>query len=110
MQKAIMDGYADLANPIYSPQYNTHRARTTSVQMTVHAKDGAPADAYAEVQVSNNATEWFTSATLETKGTGLQFDGGPYEALWNYTRIKLTKSPEKVDGKGIVEINVIFRE
>lgn len=110
MQLVIKDGFADAATPLYSSQINTQRARTTSVQMVVRAQTGADAVATAEVQVSNNSVDWFTAASLETKGTDHQTDGGPYEALWNYTRVKVTKTPAKVDGKGIVDVYMIFRE
>lgn len=110
MQIVIKDGFATTGAPLYSSQINTQRARTTSVQMVVRAQDDAEAVATAEVQVSNNSIDWFTAASLETKGTGQQTDGGPYEALWNYTRVVLTKSPAKVNNKGIVDVFMIFRE
>ena len=107
----ITDGYATSANPLYSKIINTSKARTTSVQMIVRAADGASAVAKAFVQVSNNQTDWFNLAELDTTGTGHQTDGGPYEALWNYTRVQLYTTPARdVEGKGIVDVVLINRE
>ncbi|MGL4523024.1 MAG: hypothetical protein ACRCWQ_10775 [Bacilli bacterium] len=108
MQKIITNAKVINGNIIYSPVFYTGRAKRTSVQMVVNSTSAQDSDAKAYIQVSNNGEEWFNVAILETDGTGLQKDGGPYEALWEYTRILIEKTPEH--GPGRVNVYATIRE
>ena len=93
---------------ILSPTINTGKSKRTSVQMTINSTSGEDSDARAIIQVSNDGNEWFNLGVLETTGTGIQKDGGPYEALWEYTRIRIESTP--AHGEGRVNIYIATRE
>lgn len=99
----VKDGKAILSQTLY-----TGKTKRTSVQMTVDSQPNEDSTAKAYIQVSNDGKQWFNLGVIETSGTGPQKDGGPYEALWEYTRILLEKTPEF--GVGRVNIYVATRE
>ncbi|MGL5307649.1 MAG: hypothetical protein ACRC9Y_16185 [Aeromonas veronii] len=97
-----------LGRAILSPVIYTGKTKRTSVQMSVNSEVGEQSSAKAFIQVSNNNIDWFNLGVLETTGTGPQKDGGPYEALWEYTRILLESTP--TEGKARVNIYVSTRD
>lgn len=108
MQHIIKNAKVEGGVEIYSPILYTGKTKRTSIQMTVDSNSAQDSNAKAFVQVSNNKTEWFNLGVLETTGTGIQKDGGPYEALWEWTRIRLDETPEH--GNGRVNIYITTRE
>lgn len=108
MQHLIKNAKVMGGVPILSPTVYTGRTKRTSIQMTVDSITGQESDARALIQVSNDGAQWFNLGVIETTGTGPQKDGGPYEALWEYTRLKLESTP--VNGDGRVNIYVTTRE
>lgn len=108
MQHVIKNAKVEGGKAILSPVIYTGKSKRTSVQMTVESMTGQDSSARAFIQVSNDGKEWFNLGILETTGTGPQKDGGPYESLWESTRIRLESSP--VDGNGRVNIYINTRE
>lgn len=108
MQHLIKNAKVEGGKAILSSVIYTGKIKRTSVQMTVDSLVGQDSTARAFIQVSNDGTEWFDLGIIETNGTGIQKDGGPYEALWEYTRIRLETTP--TIGKGRVNIYVTTRE
>lgn len=108
MQHLIRNAKVVGGRAILSPTFYTGKTKRTSVQMTVESAAGQESGAKAYIQVSNDGKQWFNLGVLETVGTGPQKDGGPYEALWEYTRIMLESTPEHGDGR--VNIYATTRE
>lgn len=108
MQHLIKNAKVVGGKSILSPTFYTGKTKRTSVQMTVDSQTGQDSSARAIIQVSNDGKQWFNLGIMETTGTGPQSDGGPYEALWEYTRIKLETTP--VDGNGRVNVYATTRE
>lgn len=108
MQHVIRNGKVEGGKVILSPSIYTGKTKRTSIQMTVDSTDAQDSDARAFIQVSNDNKQWFNLGVIETTGTGIQKDGGPYEALWEFTRIRLEKTP--ADGPGRVNIYISIRE
>lgn len=106
MQHVIKHASVMLGKMIYSQVIYTGKTKRTSVQMTTTVPDGAASDARAYIQVSNDRVNWFNLGILETTGTGIQKDGGPYEALWEYTRIMVERTPDN----GFVDVYMATRE
>lgn len=106
MQHIIKNATVKGGNPIFSQIIYTGKTKRTSVQMTVDSAVGADATARAYIQVSNDRETWFNLGILDTAGTGPQKDGGPYEALWEYTRIMLESTPPT----GRVNVYIATRE
>lgn len=108
MQHVIKNAKVEGGKAILSPVIYTGKIKRSSVQMTVDSMTGQDSTARAFIQVSNDGNEWFDLGIIETNGTGIQKDGGPYEALWEYTRIRLESTP--TTGNGRVNIYVTTRE
>lgn len=108
MQHVIRNGKVEGGRAILSPSVYSGKTKRTSVQMTVDSTAAQDSVARAFIQVSNDGKQWFNLGILETTGTGVQKDGGPYEALWEFTRIRLEQTPEH--GPGRVNIYVSTRE
>ena len=102
MQRILKNAICDPATGhsiILSYTLNTRGTRTTSIQMIATPIDSTlTASSNGWLEGSNDKTNWINIANLKTDGIGTQFDGGPFEALWDVMRFRLDKTTNcKVD-------------
>lgn len=53
-----------------------------------------PVRAIGFIEGSNDKKTWFPIARLIASGDGIRIDGGPFEALWDVMRFRLTDSDD----------------
>ncbi|MGL4523021.1 MAG: hypothetical protein ACRCWQ_10760 [Bacilli bacterium] len=96
MQQIIKDAKCDPATGksiILSYTVNSRKTRTTSIQMVSTAdQSGVDTHCIGWLQGSNDNINWFNIAKLETQGQDIQYDGGPFEALWESMIFRLEQT------------------
>lgn len=96
MQQILKNAKVSAMRPIvYSYALTTRGTRTSSIQMVATPlTPTGPVRAIGWLQGSNNQKQWYTIARLITSGTGTQYDGGPFETLWEVMRFRLDSSDD----------------